>query len=261
MQKTYTISKDSKEMGPFTVEQILLALSSGDIAITDFIYSDEAKDWISLLDFKPVVNQLKSKKPSAAPSVDAKSVEASAPKTNDEEWFLLREDKKLGPFSYLNIVKMLQDKEAYEFDFVWNDNMTKWTRIAELREFSPERISAMIKDHKDVFLKRGHKRIDYQSDIMVSDAAEIFNGSYLQISEGGARVKIAYSMLAPGDKVVIHHRGTNDLAAFNAACEIVNKTYSQTIRNKKQEVEYIVKFMHLNDTAKKSIHDLTKKVS
>lgn len=262
MQKTYAISKNSKEIGPFTVEQILLAFASGEIAITDYIYIDSDKDWLPLIEFKPVIDQLKSKKPTAAPKVEESSqLNVNTSSTDSEEWFLLREDKKLGPFTYLGMIKMLQERQAYEFDFVWNDKMAKWTRIAELREFSPEKMVAMIKENKEAFLKREHRRVNYKSDIMVSDSAELFSGTYLQLSEGGARVKIAYSMLAPGDKVVIHHKGNDDLPAFNAACEIVNKSYSQTIRNKKQEVEYIVKFMHLNDTAKKSICDLTKKIS
>jgi hypothetical protein len=91
--------------------------------------------------------------------------------------------------------------------------------------------------------------------------SELFRGKYIQLSEGGAKVKVSCSMFAPGDKIVIHHKASDTLPAFNAECEIVNKGYSQTIRNKHQEVEYIVKFLQLNDKAKKSIHDLTKKVS
>jgi hypothetical protein len=160
MQKTYTISKDSKELGPLNVDQILMALSQGQIAVTDYIYIDEKKDWVSLLEFKPIIEHLKSKKPVAAPTIELTDEPVITTISNSgEEWFLLKDDKKLGPLHYLDVVKMLQDKLAYEFDYVWTDKLAKWMRIAELREFSPERLMVLMKEHKDIFAKRKHKRI------------------------------------------------------------------------------------------------------
>lgn len=261
MQVSYTISKDSKEIGPFTVDQILLALSAGEIAVTDYIYVDN--DWTPILEFQPVISKLKSNKPKSAPKSEVTKTQAVSPKLQEstEEWFLLREDKKIGPFSYLEVVKMLQDKQAYEFDFTWHENLAKWTRIAELREFSPERMHSLMQEHKDLFVKRQHKRAVYNSEVIVSDHYELFQGTCIQISEGGARLKIAHSMLSPGDRIVIHHKETDHLPPFNAECEIVNKAYSQLLKNKKQEVEYIVTFEKLNDTALKCIKDYAKKVS
>ena len=119
----------------------------------------------------------------------------------------------------------------------------------------------MMKEHKDAFVKRSHKRVNYSSSIIVTDDSELFQGSYIQISEGGAKIKVSHSMLSPGDKIIVHHKSSAELPPFNAACEVANKTYSQLVKNKKQEVEYIVKFLQLNDTAIKSIRDYTKKIA
>jgi hypothetical protein len=267
MQKHYTISKDSKELGPYTLAQVLEAISASKIAVTDYIYIDDKQDWISLLEFQPAVDHLKANKPKTAPKTIIKTEESEIPShietinQDSEEWFLLRENKKLGPFQYVDVIKMLQENQAYEFDFVWNGNMAKWTRIAELREFSPERMKNMMQEQKALFAKRSHKRADYRSEIMVTDSSEIYHGSYLQISEGGAKIKVGHSMLSPGDRIIVHHKSSEELPPFNAACEITNKSYSQLIKNKKQEVEYIVKFLQLNDMAIKSIRDYTKKIA
>ena len=38
-----------------------------------------------------------------------------------QEWYILKWDNKYGPFSYLEVIQMLQNKSVFEFDFIWKN--------------------------------------------------------------------------------------------------------------------------------------------
>jgi hypothetical protein len=71
------------------------------------------------------------------------------------EWYVLKGDNKFGPFSYREVLKMLQEKVAFEFDFAWHPGLSTWVRIADLDAFKPAYISqiqtADMPDISEVF--------------------------------------------------------------------------------------------------------------
>lgn len=59
------------------------------------------------------------------------------------EWYILKGENKFGPFSYPDVLKMLQQKVVFEFDFAWHPGLSTWVRIADLDSFKPDNIGKM----------------------------------------------------------------------------------------------------------------------
>jgi hypothetical protein len=188
-----------------------------------------------------------------------------AGKANAQEWYVLKWDNRYGPFSYLDVIKMLQEKNIFEFDFVWRQGFDGWHRIAELSDFSSETIkslsSSSSKKSEDVFYRRRHARTKHNASIIVHDGNNVWKGTSLEISEGGAGLVMHNALVLPGQKVYLHFKPGDGVPPFNAVCEIVSKQYVKGVKSKEAPIGYGVKFLEVSGDVQKVIRKLASKTA
>lgn len=160
----FYVSHEGQQMGPYPLDTILKMVKNGELNILDYLYDQGKEDWVLLMEYPALEKTLKDHKPASAPQStnspslrqtvhdDSKtdpvidsSVDLSATKPAHllVEWYILKGENKFGPFSYADVIKMLQNKVAFEFDFVWHSGLANWVRIADHDAFQPEQISQM----------------------------------------------------------------------------------------------------------------------
>ena len=142
-------------------------------------------------------------------------------------WYLLRGENKYGPFSYLDVVKMLQEKKAFEFDFIWHSEMDAWKRISEVADFQPDKIRN-LKDSPeaksaDVFFRRRHARANYGASILVHNNKDVWTGNSIEVSPGGAGVVLETDTLTVGMSLHLHFKAGDGVPPFNASCTVTSK--------------------------------------
>jgi len=254
----YFVSKDKKILGPLSEEEINAKLATNDLSESDTMFIEAKDAW------EPIGNILRATKQGIEIEPGDSSKTPSIPQptnTNNNEWHLLRGEAKYGPYTFIQMVKMLQNREIYEYDYVWSASVSKWSRVAELRDFSPERISSLVVKHKDVFYKRKFERISTSGDVLLHDNFKAWKGKNLIISEGGCCLKILNSMLQPGDDVYIHFRPNSGLPAFRVKGEIVSKKFDPNINDIEHPSEYGVRFTEINDKVQKEIKKFVNKTA
>lgn len=163
------------------------------------------------------------------------------------EWYVLKGANKVGPYDFLGIIRMLQDRSLYEFDFVWNKNMESWERVAERPEFSSDSLRLLLASDSpeilNVFFRRRHPRVDFSTRVIIHDNRKIWNSKCIEVSMGGAGIKIPSSILAPGDVIFLHFNESNELPAFNAVGHIVSRQFVPgTEKRSSVPVKYGIKF-------------------
>jgi hypothetical protein len=265
-QVEYYVSKGESTLGPWSIEQIAEKLSSADIAATDFVYDDAKGDWIPLLEceaLKTLLNRAKPKAPPPSrgqkPSEPLKSIPTahtteqlspSSPMNGAPEvvaeWYVLKGANRYGPLTYLGVLRGLQEKTVYDFDFIWKDGMETWMRIADHGDFTPERIRTLVSQadrDESVFFARKYPRVSYDCEVIVNDERNAWLARTYEASPGGTGLIIENAMLMPGQILRLHFSSTNELPAFNALCEIVGKQFSKEARGKKAKVKYAVRFV------------------
>lgn len=182
----------------------------------------------------------------------AKSFEPEA------EWFIQKGANRYGPFTYLGVVRALQEKTVYEFDLIWKTGMTEWVRIAEHAEFSPDRIRDLVttkNDAEGIFQQRQHPRIAFDSEVIVHDNRSAWLGKAYEGSAGGSGLVIENATLVPGQTVLLHFAAREDLPSFNALCEIVGKRYTKEIKDARSPVHYAVRFLKIDPMAEPKVKD------
>jgi hypothetical protein len=239
----YYVAKNGQQEGPFSVDQISERLKSKDLLSTDYIYDNEISDWISLSQFTPLVKVI------------------SENNNNDNEsWYILKSENKYGPFSHLELVKMLQDKSLFDFDFVWKSSMSSWQQVSELNEFSSESIRKLMSISEDIkseiFFRRRHLRVQYGASIIAHNNIKVWRGNSLEVSAGGAGIFMENEDLTAGDTIFLHFKPGDGVPSFNAVCEIVSKKpYTDTTLGP----QYGVKFNKIQYGIKNAIKDFANK--
>ena len=140
----YYVSHEGQQMGPWPTDEIMKQLKTHALGWSDYIYDEAKEDWIFIMDHAEFKAHYQTEVPpvkeTASPSTPPPQ---GSTQPGDKEWFVLKAENRYGPFSYVELVRMLQEKNLYEFDYVWNPSMTAWARVAEVEEFKPEKIRGL----------------------------------------------------------------------------------------------------------------------
>lgn len=205
-----------------------------------------------------------AQKPSSRPSF-APPKGATPGALKDKEWFILKEGNNYGPFCQLELIQMLQEKTLFEYDYIWHAKLPAWKRVAEVEEFSSEKIRSM-KESKDVdvaeiFFRRRHARASYGASLIVHNNKTVFRGQALEISAGGAGVLINTPNLQPGQSLFLHFQPGDGVPPFNAVCQIVSKQFIKDAAGESEPVKYGVKFTNLSQSVRESIKNFTTKAA
>ena len=179
------------------------------------------------------------------------------------EWFISKGDNKFGPFNYFDVIKLLQEKVVFGFDFAWSAGLENWARITEIPTFSEEFVAEVIKNNEvqklDLFLKRKHKRIETPFDCYAHNNTAAWKGQGVEMSAGGAGVIMNNSLVIPGDTIYLHVKKQNGLQSFNALCEIVAKKFSKSVSRADMPLKYGLKFLTINDEAQTNVKEYIAK--
>lgn len=294
-QVMFHIAKGEVNLGPWTMDEIFQRVSMAELVVTDFVYDDLSGDWIPLLECEAFRTRMLKQKPKAPPLAMAQAaaqqpksvpqvrpepqasmppVEVQPKPENNEltpeggaEWFVQRGAQRYGPMAYLDLVRALQEKSAYDFDFIWCEGMESWVRIAEHDLFQPEYIRALAetltKDESStpVFFQRQHARIRFDSEVIVHDDQSVWMGQAFEASVGGSGLVIETTTLTPGQVVRLHFAPCDGLPAFNALGEIVAKRFQKEVRDTKSPVRYAVRFLKLDGSAEPQVREYFAKQS
>lgn len=267
MQKQFFLSKNGAHVGPYSFDEILKKLSAQEQQWMDYVYDDATQDWIMLMEHPQFTEKFNGghARPASKPIVGGapKSVDIRPEnKLREKEWFILKEGNNYGPFSFLDLVQMLQEKTLFEFDYLWHHGMSAWKRLAEVPEFGADRIRSMKNsgdlDVSEIFFRRRHARSKYGCSLIVHNNKMVFRGHSMEISEGGAGIMIENTELAPGQTIYLHFQPGDGVPPFNAVCSVVSKQWVD-VASKTAPVKYGVKFVSISQAVRERIRDFTEK--
>lgn len=255
--KQYTLSKNGSELGPYSLNEVISLITSREVELFDYIYDETSQDWILLTEHSDVTAALKAQKPKAPPAsaksspslpLESSSSESTPDRSSsphDVEWFIMKGQSQFGPFTPADLLRLMQEKTLFEFDFVWNSSMKDWKRLAEIAEFSKESIQTHLKNPKtkESFFKRQHPRTPFQGKVIVHDQDSFWLAEGKEISDGGMGLFIKNALIVPGQVLTFHVKSQGERPAFNIKGEIVSKQYVGGARSRSERIEYGVRFL------------------
>ena len=254
----FYLSRQGHQYGPWSEQEIIQHLREERLSWTDYLFDEKSKEWILLMDYPAFSGELKKIMTDMPKTPTEKQTQQS-----DKEWYILKSENKYGPFAYLEVIRMLQEKSLYEYDFIWNSKQTQqWKRVSELEEFSSNRIKELNQSKdpavKDTFFRRRYARKAYGASLLVHNSKSVWKGQSMEISSGGAGIVIENPDFEPGQTLFLHFKIGDGVPPFNAICSIVSK---HLINDEKKTTKYGVKFTSISQTVQSAIKDYTEKAA
>ena len=144
------------------------------------------------------------------------------------QWFVLKGEQRFGPFHYTDVLKMLQQKSLFSYDFVWREGLLEWTRAGEVAELSPTSVRRQFELGSQAFTARRFPREKLAAAILFNDGSQIWRGRAHELSVGGLGATMNNTNIVPGQHLSVHVSAAEDgrWPAFNARAEVVAKTYA-----------------------------------
>ena len=269
-QQQFYVSAAGEQQGPFSIEQIVERVKAKTLDASDYLFDETQQDWVMLMAHSRLSESLKALKPATPPAAatplasKATAFDKSRTGADVAEWFVLKGESKFGPFAYSELIKMLQDKSVFEFDYVWHLGLKAWERIATLAEFSPEKIRDFRTTTEgpinEVFFRRRHARAQHGASILVHDNRAVYKGRSIEVSAGGAGIVIENAILQPGEMLYLHFKPAGNTPPFNATCEIISKSYVNA-SDKSAPVRYGVKFTKIESQTQQILNEFALKTA
>jgi hypothetical protein len=162
------------------------------------------------------------------------------------EWHILKGETQYGPYTYEEMIRMMQTNLVYGYDYAWSPHLESWTPLADLEEFSTDRLARLADQNRsqEVFSQRAHDRVMCVLPCYVNDQQTLWEGTVENLSEGGALILMKNPVLLPGNIVHVHFRSRNEKdMAFNCTAEILTKRLVKARIQHDTGIHYAVKFL------------------
>ncbi|MBL7687891.1 MAG: DUF4339 domain-containing protein [Bdellovibrionaceae bacterium] len=270
MSQAYHVARGDTCVGQFSKQEILARVERRELDPFDHVFDEAKHDWIAIIvhpafasetDFWTKFQHQNIAKPrnmnvGFTPEASAPAADAAGEK---EAWFVLKGDHRFGPFEYLELIRLLQEKSIGDWDFVWSKRHTKWVRLSMLPEFQPDHIKGLRetlseklgRSINEVFFRRRFARASFDGSILIHDNKKLYRGRSMEMGAGGLSVQLAAeeAVLKVGDHVHLHVKPSAETPAFNSACEVMS-VRSLSTGDANSPVVFGMKFIGLEDNVR-----------
>ena len=201
---------------------------------------------------------------SLIPSTITSIAQNSDPSTSYESgWYMLKEGSNYGPFTRVEVIQMLQERNLYEYDYLWHPELSGWKKVSDVPTFSPEAIRQLkesgVDGVQEVFFRRRHARAKYGASMIVHNNKTVFKAKSLELSIGGAGIIVESAGLDIGQTLYLHFKPGDGIPPFNAICQVVSKQQLRNIpHGPGTPVKYGVKFTTITQKAREFIRGYTE---
>jgi hypothetical protein len=176
-----------------------------------------------------------------------------------KDWYILKAQQKFGPYSYEDMISMKQNKQLYDFDYVWKMGFKVWMPVALVDDLSLNRFLQWLSEspkNSSHLLQRKTKRILHTTPVNIHNNISLWKGHTDSISINGALVTMNNPFILPGQDVHIHFESARPTdIAFSVTGEIVGKKYSTQRLKYSSPLQYIVRFTHKDAGAEFQIQE------
>lgn len=162
-----------------------------------------------------------------------------------DNWYILRHNQKTGPYTYTQMIEQVQKDEVMDYQYVWAPHLEQWTIMAEVEDFSKDRLIRLIEKMPEhfPFLDRVEQRAESELKIQAHNDLKFFDGECLSLSKKGGLFLLNEPLLRYQTKVHIHipSQDKNPMP-MNIKGIVKSKKYSKVRLNSKSGLHYIILF-------------------
>lgn len=248
----FFVSRNGHQEGPHSIELIEDKIRSGYLTPHDYIYDAKINEW-TMLSQSSVTKEI-----CAGLAIKEEITKPIELELGENTWYLLRDNNQSGPFEVREIVEMLQEKKAFEYDYVWSPSLTAWERISECSFFQPEKIKPFLNAKKtshSQHFRRRLARVEYGASLVLHNNKKVWNGTGFEVSGGGASVEVPLQSFEKGEVLIVHYRPSKHVPAFNVHCEVMSCVKIKD-DNKVDKYRLGLRFIRVNNSSQQVLRQI-----
>lgn len=249
MVKAFFISRQGRQEGPHSLELIEDKIKSRYFQEKDYIYDAKSGEWLHLGKFKFTKeifeNLMMEEMETKTHGAEIQDI--------DNNWYLLKDNKQLGPYHYKEIISMLINKNAYEYDYVWSPGMSHWQKVSDCQQFQEGKLLPFAKKESyssSLHFRRRSARKDFGTSLVFHNNQKLWNALSFEISETGASIEVTDPSIKKGEIILIHYRPSKSVPAFNVKCEVMS---CEKIKGNLNHFRLGLRFIKINEVAQTAL--------
>ena len=180
------VAVGEKYRGPFKSSEVYQKLLDKEVSWIDHCYREKEGQWIRIADHE-VFKALQPAPPKPKPTMAPPPI----PKIEDTvKWFLFQNENQTGPFSTLELKRLVTSGQVLELAYVWQEKFTEWKLVSEVPELKEPRAPGVVAPPTPTTSreKRTLPRKPLLAQIYVTNQAELATGICRDISVGGMQL-------------------------------------------------------------------------
>lgn len=171
--------------------------------------------------------------------------------SNNEEssWYILKDNRKIGPLGYFEVVRMIQDNKIHSFDFIRKSSDKTWSQVADISEFQQHSIKSLdepeMKFDTPLYSRRRYERHELKAKVFLNHQNLSLWAQANEIGLGGLGIDTVYALLDVGHSLQIHlkHEESNSM---NALVKVVSKRSWKNPLDNTYRFRYGLKFLKVD---------------
>ncbi len=184
-------------------------------------------------------------------------------------WYIQIKTRESGPYSYLEILSMLDNKDIEQDHFITYRGLGAWHSALDFKNFTLENIKHALsknnitKNENDDIPFRRSIRIPLSSEVLTILGDYTFKSECIELSTGGCLIKLPRGKVRPDSKIKIHFYTNNSikLNAFNISGEAVRILSAERLKEGSSYYDLIgVKFKLANSSEKETLKNKIREI-
>lgn len=178
---------------------------------------------------------------------------------NESTWYVLKDSRKLGPYGYFEVLRMIQENKVHSFDFIRKSSDKTWSQVADVSEFQQHSIKSLddpdIKFDTPLYSRRRYDRHELNSKVFLNHQNLSLWANAKEIGLGGMGIDTVYALLDVGHSFQIHLKHDPNLS-LNALVKVVSKRSWKNPLDNTYRFRYGLKFIKLDPKSKITLNQI-----
>lgn len=177
-----------------------------------------------------------------------------------KQWYILSGENQKGPYDYKQMIELMQTGELFDYHYIWSPGMEGWTMLAEVPDFSRDRLALLIQTHgqgSEGFYRREHERVSVNLPFFAHNNESFFQGTCTNLSRNGALVTLNSPFVLPAQELTIHFSKSETLTdPFKIKALVIRKHASKQVLHIKAGLQYAIRFIQVQGFGETLIEQL-----
>ena len=177
-EATLFLADGQSTKGPFKPSEIYSKLNAKEVSWVDYCYREKEGAWIRIADH-PVFKAIQAEPPKKKPNLALKP--PPPPADTAIKWFVFQNDAQTGPYSTMDISRLIASHQVNENSFLWQETFPEWMPLNQVNVFN-------FKTEASVENRRTAPRKPFVAQLYLTNLKEMMTGICRDISIGGMQI-------------------------------------------------------------------------